>query len=99
MWPGFGENMRVLEWVINHIKGDVEFNDTAIGGLPHIDDINTSGLETDKETLEALLEVDSEAWLDETEQIREYLQSYGNRLPDQMLVELDKVAEALKETS
>ena len=99
MWPGFGENMRVLEWIINNIKGNVESRDTAIGGMPHLDDINTSGLDTDKQTLEALLEVDAEAWLAETEQIREYLQSYGERLPDQMLVELDKVAEALKETS
>lgn len=99
MWPGFGENMRVLDWIINHIKGDVEFNETAIGGLPHIDDLNTNGLDTDRQTLEALLEVDSEAWLAETEQIREYLQSYGKRLPDQMLVELDKVAEALKDNA
>lgn len=99
MWPGFGENMRVLEWVINNIKGNVESRDTAIGGMPYLDDINTSGLDTDKQTLEALLDVDAEAWLAETEQIREYLQSYGERLPDQMLVELDKVAEALKETS
>ena len=99
MWPGFGDNMRVLEWVINHIKGDVESNKTAIGDLPHLDDINTSGLDTDKETMDALLEVDSEAWLIETEQIREYLQSYGDRLPNQMLVELDKVAEALKATA
>ena len=99
MWPGFGENMRVLEWVINHIKGDVESNETAIGGLPHLDDINTSGLDTDQQTLEALLEVDSAAWLAETEQIREYLQSYGERLPNQMLVELDEVAEALKATA
>ena len=99
MWPGFGQNMRVLEWIINHSKGDVDFDETAIGGVPHVADINTDGLDTDKATLEALLEVDAEAWLAETEQIREYLESYGERLPDQMIEELDKVAAALKASS
>jgi len=99
MWPGFGQNMRVLEWIINHCKGDVDFDETAIGGVPHVADINTDGLDTDKATLEALLEVDAEAWLDETEQIREYLEGYGERLPGQMIEELDKVASALKESN
>ncbi len=96
MWPGFAQNMRVLEWIINHIKGDVDFDQTAIGGVPHVADINTQGLDTDPATLEALLEVDAKAWLEETEQIREYLESYGDRLPQQLLKELDEVAADLK---
>ena len=96
MWPGFGDNMRVLEWVINHIKGDVDSNKTAIGGMPHASDININGLDTEPATLEALLKVDAEAWLDETDQIREYLEGYGDKLPEKMIAELDKVAAALK---
>jgi phosphoenolpyruvate carboxykinase (GTP) len=96
MWPGFGENMRVLEWIINHIKGEVDFNKTAIGGVPHASDIDLVGLDTDSATLDALLEVDTEAWSDEMMQIREYLEQYGDRLPDQMIRELDKVVAELK---
>jgi len=96
MWPGFAQNMRVLEWIINHIKGDVDFDETAIGGVPHVADINTHGLDTDPATLEALLEVDAEAWLDEAGQIREYLEEYGDRLPQQLLDELDEVVTDLK---
>ena len=96
MWPGFGDNMRVLEWIIKRSKGDVEVNETAIGGMPHAADINISGLDTDNATLAALLEVDQAAWSGEMEQIREYLEQYGDRLPAQMTVELDKVAVSLK---
>jgi len=91
MWPGFGDNMRVLEWIINRTKGEAGVNKTAIGGMPHSSDININGLDTDKATLEALLEVDRDAWSVEMEQIREYLQGYGDRLPAQMITELDLV--------
>ena len=97
MWPGFGDNMRVIEWIINRAKGETGVTETAIGGMPHPEDINIDGLDTDKQTLEALLAVDAEAWSTEMEQIREYLESYGDRLPDQMLAELNEVAVALAE--
>jgi len=95
MWPGFGDNMRVLEWIINRCKGEAGVNETAIGGVPRPTDININNLATDDATLEALLAVDAEAWSAELEQIREYLNQYGERLPTQMMVELDKVAAAL----
>jgi len=99
MWPGFGENMRVLEWIIKRTNGEVDANETAIGGMPNISDINIDGLDTDMATLEALLEVDHEAWSAEMEQIREYLEGYGDRLPEQLIEELDKVAAALEESA
>jgi len=95
MWPGFGDNLRVLEWIINRCKGEADVNETAIGGIPRPSDINISNLATDDATLSALLAVDSEAWSAELEQIREYLEQYGDRLPAQMMVELEKVAAAL----
>jgi phosphoenolpyruvate carboxykinase (GTP) len=99
MWPGFGDNMRVIEWIINRSKGAVGVNNTAIGGIPNAADININGLGTDVSTLEALLEVDQAAWSVEMEQIKEYLQGYGDRLPARMITELDKVAVALKDSN
>ena len=99
MWPGFGDNMRVIEWIINRCKGDVGVNETAIGGLPDAADINIDGLGINGSTLEALLHLDRDAWSVELEQISEYLASYGDRLPAQMTAELDKVAVALKNTN
>jgi phosphoenolpyruvate carboxykinase (GTP) len=99
MWPGFGDNMRVIEWIINRSKGAVGVNKTAIGGIPNAADININGLGTDASTLEALLEVDQAAWSVEMEQIKEYLQGYGDRLPARMITELDKVAVALKDSN
>jgi phosphoenolpyruvate carboxykinase (GTP) len=96
MWPGFAQNMRVLEWIIKNIEGEVSTNESAIGGMPSLADINTEGLDTDRQTLQALLEVDAEAWLDETDQIREYLEEYGERVPAQLLEELDAVVAGLK---
>jgi phosphoenolpyruvate carboxykinase (GTP) len=99
MWPGFGDNMRVIEWIINRCKGDVGVNETAIGGLPDAADINIDGLGINGSTLEALLHVDRDAWSVELEQISEYLASYGDRLPAQMTAELGRVAVALKNTN
>jgi len=95
MWPGFGDNMRVLEWIIARSKGDTSVTETAIGGMPQASDINISGLDTDRATLEALLNVDTEAWSVEMQQIREYLEQYGDRLPAQLIVELNNVVAAL----
>ncbi len=99
MWPGYGDNMRVIEWIIKRCKGDVDVNETAIGGLPYATDINIDGLAINGSTLEALLDVDREAWSFEMEQIRDYLASYGDRLPAQMIEELDKITAALNNTN
>ena len=98
MWPGFGDNMRVIDWIIKRSKGEVGVIDTAIGGVPHKTDINIDGLSTDDATLQALLEVDPDAWSVEMEQIKEYLEGFGERLPAQMVAELDKVVAALEGT-
>ncbi len=99
MWPGFRDNMRVLEWMIKRCKGEAEVTETAIGGIPHVADLNINGLKTDEATLKALLAVDKPAWLTEIDQIKEYLEQYGDRLPAEMMVELDKVSDALNSTN
>jgi len=95
MWPGFGENMRILEWVVARCRGKAGVHDTAIGRMPHVSDINVEGLDTDHATLEALLDVDRDAWLEEVRQIGEYLRQYGDRLPEPLQAELDRVASDL----
>lgn len=95
MWPGFGENMRVLEWIVERCKGNVEANETAIGYIPSIDDINVDGLGISTGQMEALLDVDREGWLGEVDQIGEYLNTYGDRLPEAMKAELQRVKQEL----
>jgi phosphoenolpyruvate carboxykinase (GTP) len=96
MWPGFCENMRVLEWIVARCKGEADAVETPIGLLPTAGAINTTGIDTSASTLSTLLEVDREAWSEEMAQIREYFESYGERLPERMLSELEKVSAALE---
>lgn len=81
MWPGFGENMRVLEWIVKRCHAQVPGVETPIGKLPAPDDVNTDGLDLAPENLKALCEVDQAGWQEELANIGEYLESYGERLP------------------
>ncbi len=82
LWPGFGENLRVLRWIIARCAGRVDARDTAIGLLPYAADLDTQDLDVSAETLESLLAVDTPGWREELGQIGEYLEGYGERLPD-----------------
>jgi phosphoenolpyruvate carboxykinase (GTP) len=96
MWPGFCENMRVLEWIVARCNGEADAVETPIGLLPTAGAINTTGIDTSASTLSTLLEVDREAWSEEMAQIRDYFESYGDRLPERMMSELEKVSSALE---
>jgi phosphoenolpyruvate carboxykinase (GTP) len=95
MWPGFGDNMRVLEWMLKRVTGQAHANETPIGLLPNSDDLNIDGLNMDVATLNQLLDVNHEAWYEEMEAIGEYLQSYGDRAPQALLAEQEKIARQL----
>ncbi len=95
MWPGFGENMRVLDWIIKRCAGEVDVVDTPIGRMPLPGDLNLDGIHVPAESMEALLEVDDEAWKAEIADIGEYLDSYGERTPASLKAEQQKVAAAL----
>jgi phosphoenolpyruvate carboxykinase (GTP) len=90
MWPGFGENMRVLEWIINRVTGKVAAKTTAIGDMPYNQDFNLQGIDFNDSDLDALLEVDSEAWKDEVTDVREYLHGFGDKVPASLFEELEK---------
>ncbi|HHQ13398.1 MAG TPA: phosphoenolpyruvate carboxykinase (GTP), partial [Chromatiales bacterium] len=97
MWPGFGENLRVLSWIIDRCEDRVGATETPIGFLPRPEDINTEGLEIDKDTLSALLSVDHSAWREEMQSLGEYFSEFGSRLPELLAAERDKVTAALKD--
>ena len=96
MWPGFGENMRVLAWILDRVEGKVDARETPIGYLPNVDDIDTEGLDVSKETLEALLSVNVGQWQDEVQAISEYLDEFGARTPQTLKDELAKISTALQ---
>ena len=95
LWPGFGENLRVLSWIIDRCENQVDAQDTAIGYLPHTKDINTDDLEISNETMKELLSVKKESWIDEMKSVGKYLQSYGERLPNALLKNQEEVLKML----
>jgi phosphoenolpyruvate carboxykinase (GTP) len=95
LWPGFGENLRVLKWIIDRCEGRVDAAETPIGFLPHADDIDVRGLDMQDGDLTALLTVDGQAWSEEVDSISEYLGGYGDRLPEQLRTEQRKIARSL----
>ena len=95
LWPGFGENLRVLRWVIDRCEGRVDADTLPIGYLPKAETIDIEGIDVSPSTLEQLLAVDPQQWREEMEHIGEYLQSYGDRLPDRLSAEHKKIVQAL----
>jgi phosphoenolpyruvate carboxykinase (GTP) len=89
LWPGYGENSRVLKWIFERTDNDAEAVDTAIGRLPTASSLDTSGLDIDAADLETLLSVDAEGWHDAIPQIREHYAQFGNRLPAQLVMAVD----------
>jgi phosphoenolpyruvate carboxykinase (GTP) len=96
LWPGFGENSRVLKWVFERCAGTAKAVETPIGNLPVRDDLDLSGLDVDAEDLEALLAVDREGWLSEIPLIREYYATFGDRLPSELSTFVDEFEKALR---
>ena len=95
LWPGFGDNSRVLKWVIDRVNGEGEANETAIGHVPTAASLDVSGLDIDGTDLETLLSVDNEAWRGEVELIRGHFESIGERLPNAMRDELSDLEKRL----
>ncbi len=95
MWPGFGENSRVLEWVFRRCDGDVDAVETPIGYVPADNDLNVEGLGLDDATLDALLSVDEAGVRAELPQTREHLEKFGDDLPRSLRDELTKLESRL----
>jgi len=96
IWPGFGDNMRVLLWIIARCEGKVDAVETPIGYVPRPEDINIEGLDIDEETLKGLLHVDKDLWKEEIAGIKEFYQKVGDRVPAELYAELATLEENLK---
>jgi len=102
LWPGYGENIRVLEWMIGRIHGDADARATVLGRVPAPASIDLSGLGLGDGAYDELFEVDRDAWASEAEEHRRFLSEFGPRLPDAVLREhaaLLKRIEAARSTS
>jgi phosphoenolpyruvate carboxykinase (GTP) len=95
LWPGYGENSRVLKWVLERVAGDGAAVDTPIGNVPSVDAIDRAGLEIDDATMTKLLEVDADAWKAEVELITAHFASIGERFPAELSVQLDDLSSRL----
>ncbi|OOG66285.1 phosphoenolpyruvate carboxykinase [Rhodanobacter sp. B04] len=95
LWPGFGDNLRVLEWMINRVEERVDGVETPIGILPDTGELKLDGLALERDRLDELLDVDHAGWQLELAAIGEYLDSFGTRLPAHLRREQQRVASAL----
>jgi phosphoenolpyruvate carboxykinase (GTP) len=95
LWPGFGDNLRVLEWMIKRVEGEAGAVDTPIGALPRIDDINLEGVALSDEAREKLFGFDREGWRAELDGIGGYLDEYGPRMPRALKDEQRRIADSL----
>ena len=89
LWPGFGENSRVLKWIVERIDGQAAAVETPIGHVPTPDSLDTDGLDLTEEALGAALAVDPEEWKAELPQIQEWFEKFGDQLPAVLWTELD----------
>jgi phosphoenolpyruvate carboxykinase (GTP) len=95
LWPGYGDNLRVMEWIIKRCTGAVAADESPIGNLPRTTDLNLKGVDVSADTLRELLAVQPTAWRKETGEMREYLKEFGARAPTEMSIELDEIEKRL----
>jgi len=95
LWPGYGENSRVLKWVFERVDGTATAVETPIGHLPTPGDLDTSGLDIEAGDLETILSVDVKGWREAIPQIREHYGSFGDKLPNQLSAALDSLDKSL----
>ena len=96
LWPGFGENSRVLKWIVERVSGEGKAVETPIGYMPTVDAIDTDGLDISEEAMQELLSVNREEWLKEVESIREHYASYGEKMPKELYSQLEALEKRLK---
>ena len=97
LWPGFGENSRVLKWIVERINGKSDAVETPIGFLPTQNAIDTAGLDVTQQQMDELLNVNKEEWLNEIESIREHYERFEDKLPDTLREELEALETRLRQ--
>ncbi|WP_281893044.1 phosphoenolpyruvate carboxykinase domain-containing protein, partial [Phytohabitans aurantiacus] len=95
LWPGFGENSRVLKWIVERLEGSGAAVETPIGFVPTADALDVSGLDLTRADLEEVLRVDAEEWKAEIPQVTEWFEKFGDKLPAVLWAELDALKSRL----
>lgn len=96
LWPGFGENLRVLEWIINRCEKKIDAQKTPIGYVPFAKDINISGINLTQDDMEELLKVEKGLWQKEIEEMRKFYEKFGANLPQQLTLQLSNLEQGLE---
>jgi phosphoenolpyruvate carboxykinase (GTP) len=96
LWPGFGENMRVLKWVVDRVKGKVDARETPIGLIPKFEDLELDGLGISNEQLEKLFAVNQDEWQTELGEVRKFFDSFGDKLPSELRTEYEALIKRLR---
>ncbi len=99
LWPGYGENVRVLKWMLERIEGKAAATETPIGVVPTPDALTLDGLNVTRKTMQELLSVDPAAWTKEHEDVGRFFQEFGDRLPDELRDEHSRLGERLQQRS
>jgi phosphoenolpyruvate carboxykinase (GTP) len=99
LWPGFGENSRVIDWIIRRIDGSVPAVDTPLGRIPRIEDLNLDGIDVPESDLAQLFEIDRESWLQEADLTGEFYDTFGGRIPAALQSELSALRYRLRAAS
>ncbi len=95
LWPGFGENIRVIKWIFGRCNGTADAKKTAVGYLPTKESLDLSGLEVPDKNLERILSIDKDEWCEEAEEMEKYYKQFGDRLPKELKKELDNLKSRL----
>ncbi|MGC2021604.1 MAG: phosphoenolpyruvate carboxykinase domain-containing protein, partial [Candidatus Sulfotelmatobacter sp.] len=96
LWPGYGENSRVLKWIFERCDSRVHANETPIGRIPEVADLDTTGLDIKGANVEELLSVDIEGWLAEVPSIKEHFAQFGSHLPEELNLEVKALEARLR---
>ncbi|MBF0121802.1 MAG: phosphoenolpyruvate carboxykinase (GTP) [Candidatus Omnitrophica bacterium] len=96
IWPGFGDNIRVLKWMIDRVNNKVSAQETALGYLPHIKDLDLNGLEISRDNIKKLFEVRPDDWKDELQDIKKFMEQFGGHMPDELRQEYRTLVAKLK---
>lgn len=97
LWPGYGDNLRVMEWIIKRCAGQTGAAESPIGYLPRPEDLNLEGVNVSESTMRELLAVPADAWRKEVSDMRVYLKDFGERAPAEMFAELDETERRLSQ--
>ena len=95
LWPGFGDNIRVIKWMFQRCNGNAEANKTPVGYLPTKESLDLSGIDVPHKNLNSILSIDKDEWREEADAMRDYYKQFGNKLPEELKLELDQLEERL----